>query len=222
MGQSHSRQAAPVRSQITTRRDGLERRRSKRTQRPTEVHVDGSWVTARSSHQNDQTAPRTRTAIDALSNRNVSQPSGEVDGNIGAPRRQQKYRRGKAADDLTKPRAQQRDPKDDGIGFNEQPNRLLNPRSRSYRSKNGSRHVKTSPVIECIICTDTRPHYRFPDRPPTEQCTHHADACRRCLRKWIQSEFSTKIWNEINCPICAARMQYDDIRRFASHEVFRR
>jgi hypothetical protein len=221
MGQSHSRQATQVRSQVTSKRDGLERRRSKRTQRATESHVDGSRVTARSSHQDDRTALCSRTAINVLSNnRNVSQPMSETDGNVGAPRRKKQNGRGKATDNQTRPRAPQSDPTHEGVGSKEKVHILRTPYSKPYRGKNGSRHVKTIPVQECIICADTRPSYRFPDRPPTGECTHHAEACRRCLRTWIQSEFSTKIWNEINCPMCAARMQYDDIRQFAPHEVF--
>ncbi|KAF2031325.1 hypothetical protein EK21DRAFT_63624, partial [Setomelanomma holmii] len=34
-------------------------------------------------------------------------------------------------------------------------------------------------------------------------------------------EFSAKIWNEINCPVCAARFRYDDMHEFAPRDVFR-
>ncbi|KAF2856778.1 hypothetical protein T440DRAFT_356672, partial [Plenodomus tracheiphilus IPT5] len=75
---------------------------------------------------------------------------------------------------------------------------------------------------ECIICTEIRSTHHFPSRPPTSQCTHEPNTCRRCLRTWIHSEFKSKIWNEINCPICSTRMEYKDIRDFAPHEIFLR
>ncbi|KAH7402632.1 hypothetical protein BKA66DRAFT_404730 [Pyrenochaeta sp. MPI-SDFR-AT-0127] len=75
---------------------------------------------------------------------------------------------------------------------------------------------------DCIICADTRSLHRFPNRPPTTQCQHDIDVCRRCLRTWIQSEFEVKIWDEINCPICPIRMQHEDMREFAPSAVFRR
>jgi hypothetical protein len=222
MGQLHSRQAAPLKKQITSRRDGFERRRSKRTQRSSDVHVNDSWVTPRSGHQDDRMTPRTRTTVTAQPNRHGTHSLRGVDGNVGAPRRQPNYGRGRDPSDQSKPRAHQRDSKDDGLRSNEQTKVSTRQKPGSRGSKTGPRQIKSTSTKECIICTDARSLYRFPYRPPTEQCTHDADACRRCLRAWIQSEFSTRIWNEINCPICAVRMQYDDIRQFAPREVFRR
>ncbi|KAF1841757.1 uncharacterized protein K460DRAFT_255016, partial [Cucurbitaria berberidis CBS 394.84] len=84
------------------------------------------------------------------------------------------------------------------------------------------RHLQPKETKDCIICTDTRSLSRFPSRPPSTQCAHEVDVCRRCLKKWIQSESATKIWDEINCPVCSMRLQHKDMREFASHDVFRR
>lgn len=73
-----------------------------------------------------------------------------------------------------------------------------------------------------MICTDSRSLRHFPKRAQTAHCTHDVNTCRRCLRKWIQSSFKTKLWDQINCPECGLRMQYDDIREFAPPEIFRR
>ncbi|KAJ4374123.1 hypothetical protein N0V83_002864 [Neocucurbitaria cava] len=110
---------------------------------------------------------------------------------------------------------------------NPQPTNKLKIQNRTGKHSNSSDHRKhrrpqRKETKECIICTDTRSLHRFPNRPPTTQCTHEVDTCRRCLRKWIQSEFTTKIWNEINCPICSKRLQHSDMREFAPRDVFRR
>ncbi|KAF1913792.1 hypothetical protein BDU57DRAFT_456246 [Ampelomyces quisqualis] len=94
--------------------------------------------------------------------------------------------------------------------------------TKSRSSKPGSHHSKTHPNKECIICTDTRSSHHFPDVPPTAQCTHDSNVCRRCLRAWIKTSLSTKIWTELSCPICAAQLQHADVRALAAKEVFRR
>ncbi|KAF2876945.1 hypothetical protein BDV95DRAFT_465034, partial [Massariosphaeria phaeospora] len=53
-------------------------------------------------------------------------------------------------------------------------------------------------------------------------CTHERSTCRRCLRRWIRSEFESKVWNQISCPECSVRMAYGDISHFAPSDVFRR
>ena len=145
----------------------------------------------------------------------------EVNGNTGTSKRY--FKPGKAQSSVKSVRA-----KDD----EQRPQRSTTQKTRtktkihqhtiSQTSKSNFNHKRNYQTKECTICADVRPLHRFPDRPPTEQCSHDNDACRRCLRTWIQSEFSTKIWNEINCPICSARMKYDDIRAFAPVEVFHR
>lgn len=96
------------------------------------------------------------------------------------------------------------------------------PRSSTSVGRNRTQKSQQRESKDCIICADTRSFHRFPNRPPTTQCKHDIDVCRRCLRTWMQTEFAVKIWDEINCPTCSARMQYEDMREFASKDVFRR
>ncbi|KAF2192323.1 hypothetical protein K469DRAFT_735382 [Zopfia rhizophila CBS 207.26] len=79
-----------------------------------------------------------------------------------------------------------------------------------------------SPKKDCIVCAESRSLHRFPKRPPTASCVHEVNTCWHCLRGWIRSEFESKIWDQISCPECSTRMQYEDIREFAPSEVFRR
>jgi hypothetical protein len=78
------------------------------------------------------------------------------------------------------------------------------------------------PTKECIVCTDRRSEDRFPYRAPTAECTHPTDICRRCIRAWIESQFETKMWDTLHCPICPALLEHEDMREFAPSHVFQR
>jgi hypothetical protein len=75
---------------------------------------------------------------------------------------------------------------------------------------------------ECVVCTDKISLHHFPDRPPTKDCKHGVDVCRKCLRTWMESEFSTKMWDDIKCPTCSTAMKRPDMQAFAPKEVFKR
>ncbi|KAF2797013.1 hypothetical protein K505DRAFT_322868 [Melanomma pulvis-pyrius CBS 109.77] len=74
---------------------------------------------------------------------------------------------------------------------------------------------------DCMVCAESLSVHRFPQRPPTAQCEHGINTCRHCLRGWIRSEFKSKVWDQLDCPECRARMEYDDVKQFAPPEVFR-
>ncbi|KAF2691867.1 hypothetical protein K458DRAFT_6566 [Lentithecium fluviatile CBS 122367] len=78
----------------------------------------------------------------------------------------------------------------------------------------------TKPRKECTICTESRLLSRFPKCPPTRSCTHSPDTCRRCLRKWITTSFTSKIWYHIDCPECNERLSYIDVKAFADPTLF--
>lgn len=88
--------------------------------------------------------------------------------------------------------------------------------------KSGSHQRKPKLKKECVVCTDSRSLFRFPSYPPTAQCSHNADVCRRCLRTWIRTTFASKIWDEISCPTCSERLDYEDVREFAPSDIFRK
>lgn len=79
-----------------------------------------------------------------------------------------------------------------------------------------------TPKKDCIVCTEKRSLRHFPIRLPTTQCEHEISTCKRCLRNWIKMQFETKVWDQIGCPECRVRMQYEDMREFAPADVFRR
>lgn len=104
-------------------------------------------------------------------------------------------------------------------------------RHRKPRLRDERRMTDTSDIYEmedlgpkrdCAVCTDSRAEHHFPERPPTSKCDHAANTCKRCLRKWTTTQLETKMWNEIGCPECGARLQYDDMKESAPRHVFRR
>jgi hypothetical protein len=88
------------------------------------------------------------------------------------------------------------------------------PKSRKQSQK------QTKQTKECMVCTESRSLSRFSSYPPTKHCNHNLDVCRRCLRTWISTTFKTKIWNEIDCPTCSKRLDYEDMFHHASADIF--
>jgi hypothetical protein len=222
MGQALSRKAEHARPQLHARQEISDYAHARRMRHPSGSRVHDSWATPKGNYRSAPTVPQPRTTNVARRSSSRLNPVKEVGGNTSTPRRQQKYGRGTAIKNPSGRKGYQRTNENDG---RHSVDRLSDPSSqktRNQHSKSSSRHTKPAPYKECIVCTDTRPLHRFPTRPPTEECMHDTDVCRRCVRTWIQSEFKSKIWNEINCTICAARLQYDDVMAFAPRDVFRR
>ena len=75
---------------------------------------------------------------------------------------------------------------------------------------------------ECPICLEHLNLDSFPKRKNTGNCNHAPDVCLSCLALSIETQLSSKRWDQINCPTCNQRMQYTDVKRFASTNVFGR
>ena len=83
-----------------------------------------------------------------------------------------------------------------------------------------ARYVDTS---ECVVCTERKPRAgNFPTRRITMACDHDPHVCLECLEKSIQSNFQERFWDQISCPECSRRLQRDDVRDFATTEIFER
>jgi hypothetical protein len=212
-------------------------RRSRREVRPYDG-PNNSRTTLGAAALNREEHSRTRNTSTAQSNRPHDLGSQATDSNIGTPRRQEKYVRGRNSEEG--PESMTHDRHRTRHWSNFVPTIILGDPSkyhdndRGYQSDEslpanilGVAHNQNKQVLkkksigkECVVCTEHRSLRRFPNRTPTKRCTHDIDVCRRCLRTWIESEFSTKMWDEINCPICSKRLEYDDMNKFAPTEVF--
>ncbi|KAH8696853.1 hypothetical protein GQ44DRAFT_694540 [Phaeosphaeriaceae sp. PMI808] len=214
MGQLLSLQGKPGRSFDTRKRSDSHSQRSRR-ERPYEDRFENDGTSSKESHRESQQSSRAHY-------QGILQK--EVGGNTGPPRRQQKYDRSQNLIGRAHPKGRNYHHvrKRDIHQSTDRVREAKDRNSRSNTSKTGSHHTRSRQTKDCVICADTRSLSHFPDRPPTTECEHENDVCRRCLRTWIQSESASKMWNEVNCPVCAVRMQYDDMREFAPRAVFER
>ena len=73
---------------------------------------------------------------------------------------------------------------------------------------------------ECGVCLESLGLERFPKRNITSTCNHAPDVCLSCLAQSIATQFSTKVWDQIDCPTCSERLQHTDVMKFASSVVF--
>jgi hypothetical protein len=219
MGQFPSRQATPSRQQDGRSRAKSPRSRSHRKQ-PSNVRAENVQTPSKVRTQDPNSARTHDTSgqqARAQANKNHPRQLKEVHGNTAYPRGQTTHGRSEG------PKGPERSKDPKAGSSSQQPHQSTHSHRKARSISNPhSRHSKPLATKECLICTDTRSLQHFPNRPPTVSCVHDTSVCRRCLRTWIQSESSIKIWNEINCPICATRMQYHDIHEFAPKDVFRR
>lgn len=75
-------------------------------------------------------------------------------------------------------------------------------------------------VRECGVCLTTPGLERFPKRNITSTCNHTPNVCLSCLEQSIATQFSTKVWDQIDCPTCSQRLEHSDVKKFASSVVF--
>jgi hypothetical protein len=73
---------------------------------------------------------------------------------------------------------------------------------------------------DCNVCVETKPSSAFPIFSVSNNCEHIPQTCRNCIELSIKTEFESKIWNQIHCPECHGRMDYEDVERQADRETF--
>lgn len=61
-----------------------------------------------------------------------------------------------------------------------------------------------------------------PTRRITSSCDHDPLICSSCRAQFITTQLDSKIWNQIECPTCNARLDYQDVRAFATKSSFKR
>ena len=82
--------------------------------------------------------------------------------------------------------------------------------------------ARISSARECNVCFDQITPANRPRRQITKTCNHEPDICTSCLRASISGQFANKVWDQIDCPSCRARVAYEDIKLFADSSVFGR
>jgi hypothetical protein len=178
-------------------------------QKPRKRHTHGHYVSSQhdSRHRSHKSKGTSASATRLYSDR------------VSSRTRTQKQRR-----DL-KPQARSKASKNSTVSQRTLPPRhdtQKQPRSTSYDVTDAYHSNSSRLRIDCLICAESKTARHFPTRPPTAVCTHNPQTCTHCLRQWIQSEFEGKVWDQIDCPECRERMQFEDIRQFAPSAIFRR
>lgn len=75
---------------------------------------------------------------------------------------------------------------------------------------------------DCIVCFENLSPQNTPERNVTSSCNHEPDVCRSCLAASISTQFNSKVWDQIDCPTCGQRLEFQDVKAFADSVVFGR
>lgn len=76
--------------------------------------------------------------------------------------------------------------------------------------------------FDCIVCLEALEITAFPKRKTTAACSHKPDVCLQCLSNSIATQFTDKMWDQIDCPSCGQRLEFIDVKAFANSAVFER
>ena len=107
--------------------------------------------------------------------------------------------------------------------------RVQKARTKTAARKARKNSVTTAPTPEavnlprdCVVCFETLTVENTPMRKITPSCDHEPDVCTTCLSTSISTQFTGKVWDQIDCPTCGERLEYQDVQEFADSEVFGR
>ncbi|OTB05545.1 hypothetical protein M426DRAFT_21859 [Hypoxylon sp. CI-4A] len=80
------------------------------------------------------------------------------------------------------------------------------------------------PLTEtCVVCSDEKRVSEMPNRLRiTASCEHDSSMCKECVASWITSSMDTVTWDRLKCPECPQLLKYDNVRAFATKEIFER
>lgn len=73
----------------------------------------------------------------------------------------------------------------------------------------------------CLVCMEDMPPSDFPVLV-TESCLHSEDICTECLRQSIDSQIDSEFFDQLKCPMCNFKLDYDAMRTHASAVTFDR
>ncbi|KAI2463251.1 hypothetical protein F4781DRAFT_426507 [Annulohypoxylon bovei var. microspora] len=75
----------------------------------------------------------------------------------------------------------------------------------------------------CIVCSDDKRVSEMPNkRRITVSCEHDSTICKECVGSWIASSMDSVTWDRLKCPECPQLLKYENVRAFATREIFER
>lgn len=82
--------------------------------------------------------------------------------------------------------------------------------------------AETTRLADCVVCFETLSPQNTPKRKITSSCNHKPDVCKSCLAASISTQINSKVWDQIDCPTCGQRLDFQDVEEFADSAVFGR
>jgi hypothetical protein len=106
-------------------------------------------------------------------------------------------------------------------GDSEDENAQMDPRARRTHLKSKS----SGEMIECLICADEFDKTEFPETTQiTSNCNHKNDerVCIYCLQQSIATAVTEGQLHLVICPFCPEKLSHDEVKKYATREVFAR
>jgi hypothetical protein len=83
--------------------------------------------------------------------------------------------------------------------------------------------VPSSADIECDICMESFAASGFPPTSRiTSSCDHEGICCLHCIQETIGTAIREGALNRLTCPMCPEKLSYQEIKAYASREIFER
>ncbi|KAK3394654.1 hypothetical protein B0H63DRAFT_53930 [Podospora didyma] len=73
----------------------------------------------------------------------------------------------------------------------------------------------------CSACIEDKKLSELPIKI-TAACSHKATICKDCLKQWLESGLQSGTWDRLKCPDCSEVLRFEDVKRYASSEIFAR
>ena len=97
-----------------------------------------------------------------------------------------------------------------------------NNRPPEVQHNNAMPDTSSAARLDCVVCLEGLGPHNAPQRKITSACDHEPNVCLSCLTQSISAQFTSKLWDQIDCPSCSARLDHQDVQAFAEAEVFGR
>jgi hypothetical protein len=83
--------------------------------------------------------------------------------------------------------------------------------------------VPPSADIECDVCMESFAASGFPPTSRiTSSCDHEGICCLHCIQETLGTAIREGALNRLTCPMCPERLSYQEIKAYASREIFER
>jgi hypothetical protein len=83
--------------------------------------------------------------------------------------------------------------------------------------------VPPSADIECDVCMESFAASGFPPTSRiTSSCDHEGICCLHCIQETIGTAIREGALNRLTCPMCPEKLSYQEIKAYASREIFER